>query len=263
MFAAKTRLTTSEGIEFGFILASPLVRFVAWAIDFAATMALLSALRFAVIFISFFSSDFASAMVILLYFVVSVGYPIFCEWKFRGQTIGKKLLSLRVVDAEGFRLTFQQVFVRNITRMVDMLPLPYLVGGLVCFLSPRNQRLGDLAANTIVIRNVKVEEPVLSELGERHFNSLRHYPHLEARLRREVTPEEAALILNTLLRSSSLEATARIKIYGLLASHFRDIVQFPAEAVEGIPDEQYLKNIVDVLFRKSGAVKARETRVAK
>jgi uncharacterized RDD family membrane protein YckC len=261
MFVNKCQLKTSEGIEFSFVLASPLIRFMAWALDFLAILALTSSLRFASALIGIFSSDFASALAIVVYFLISVGYPIFCEWKYRGQTIGKKLFGLRVVDAHGYRLTFQQIFVRNITRVADMIPTPYLLGGLVCFFSTRNQRLGDFAANTIVIRNVKVEVPILPEPGERHFNSLRQYPHLEARLRREVTPEAAGLILNTLIRSNSLESTARLKIFEELAAHFRNLVQFPPESVESIPDEQYLKNVVDVLFRKPGPVKTRSSAV--
>ena len=80
----------------------------------------------------------------------------FCEWRWRGQTIGKRLLRLRVVDAEGMRLQFNQIVTRNLLRFVDSLPAFYFVGGLACWLSPKCQRLGDIAANTIVIRNPRV-----------------------------------------------------------------------------------------------------------
>ncbi len=96
------------------------------------------------------------ALVILGYFVVQVGYGIACEWLWRGQTVGKRLLRLRVMDAQGLHLQFSQVALRNLLRFVDSLPAFYLVGGLVSLLNSRAQRLGDFVANTIVIRASKI-----------------------------------------------------------------------------------------------------------
>src|SRR5206468_9747860 len=97
----------------------------------------------------------------LSYFVVSIGYTITCEWSWRGQTLGKRLLRLRVVDAEGLRLQFNQVVTRNLLRFVDSLPIFYFVGGVVCWFSPKCQRLGDIAANTVVICYPRIAEPDL------------------------------------------------------------------------------------------------------
>ena len=80
-----------------------------------------------------------------------------CEWYWRGQTVGKRVLKLRVMDEQALRLEFSQIVVRNLLRFVDFLPGLYLVGGTACVLSRRFQRLGDLAANTIVVRNPEVD----------------------------------------------------------------------------------------------------------
>lgn len=242
-------IRTPEGIVFSQVLAGPLSRFLAWLIDLACILALTSLVGTLLGVIGFISVDMAYAMGILVQFAIMLGYGMYCEWFWRGQTIGKRAMRLRVVDAQGLRLKFSQVVIRNLLRFVDMLPLAYLVGGLACVISRRAQRLGDLAANTIVIRIPKLSEPNLEQIMAGKFNSLRAYPHLEARLRQRVSAQEAALALQALIRRDLLEPPARVELFGELAAHFRGKVQFPTEATEGITDEQYVRNIVDSLYR--------------
>jgi hypothetical protein len=174
-------------------------------------------------------------------------------WAWRGQTVGKKLLGLRVVDAEGMRLKFDQIVVRNLLRIIDLLPIAYVVGGLSCWLSRQCQRLGDIAANTIVIRIPVVTEPDLDQLLAGKFNSLRQYAHLAARLRQRVTPAEAAIALQALVRRDEFEAVARIELFEQLASHFQTKVPFPQDAVDGVSSEQYIRNVVDVVYRTAAS----------
>jgi hypothetical protein len=84
---------------------------------------------------------------------------------------------------------------------------------------------------------------------------LRDYPHLEARLRQRVSPPEAGLALQALLRRDQLDLKARLDLFEEMASHFRALVVFPPEACEGITAEQYIRNVVDVLFRPRVAAK--------
>jgi hypothetical protein len=204
------------------------------------------------------SPDLARAMVVLAYFVISIGYGIVCEWYWRGQTVGKRLLRLRVMDAQGMRLQFSQIVIRNLLRFIDMLPGLYFVGGLACLLSSRAQRLGDFAANTIVIRNPKTKEPDLDQLLAGKYNSLRDHPHLAARLRQRVAPAEARVALQALLRRDELDDKARVELFNAIAAHFRSLVEFPPEATEGITDEQYLRNVVDILFRSPQSLPKQE-----
>jgi hypothetical protein len=81
------------------------------------------------------------------------------------------------------------------------------------------------------------------------YNSLRDYPHLEARLRQTITPEEAALALDSLRRARVLENDARIKVFDELGGYFKGIVEFPPEATEMVGPEQYVRNVVDVVYR--------------
>jgi len=242
-------IRTPEGIVFSQMLAGPVMRFLGWLIDILSIAVLLYALSILLLFLQLVSLNITGAAFTISYFVISIGYGIFFEWVWRGQTIGKKLLRLRVVDAEGMRLQFNQIVTRNLLRFVDMLPAFYFVGGTACWLSRRCQRLGDVAANTIVIRTPGISEPNLDQLVTGKFNSLRQYPHLVARLRQRVSPEEAATALQALLRRDDFEPAARVDLFEQLAAHFRAKVNFPAEAVDGIPDEQYIRNVVDVCYR--------------
>jgi uncharacterized RDD family membrane protein YckC len=242
-------IRTPEGITFAQTLASPMSRFLAWGVDCAIILGLSWASGMLLGLLGLISPDLAQALSALAYFVISIGYAILLEWIWRGQTVGKRVLRLRVVDAEGLRLQINQVVIRNLLRFVDMLPAFYLVGGLACVLSRRYQRLGDVAANTVVVRTPKLSEPDLDQLLAGKYNSLREHPHLEARLRQRVSPVEAAIAMRALLRRDGLDPVARVELFGELTGYFRSLVTFPPEAVEGMPDEQYVRNVVDVLYR--------------
>ncbi len=245
-------IRTPEGIVFSQLLAGPVTRFFAWFIDQLCITAAMMLLGTAFNLLALIGGNVATALYIISYFVISIGYGIFFEWSRRGQTIGKKLFRLRVVDVEGMRLQFNQIVVRNLLRFVDSLPLFYFVGGATCWFNSQCQRLGDIAANTIVIRNPRRAEPDLDQLLAGKYNSLRQYPHLAARLRQRVSPTEADVALQALLRREAFDSVARVELFGDLAAHFRAKVDFPAEALDGVADEQYLRNVVDVLYRAHG-----------
>ena len=189
---SELRIQTPEGIVFAYPLAGPIARSLAWGIDFIIITALTYGMLMVVLVAGVFGSvvfgtsgmDLALALAILCYFAISIGYGVATEWLWRGQTIGKRFLRLRVMDVHGLRLQFHQVLMRNLLRFVDLLPAAYAIGGVACLLSRRAQRLGDLAANTVVVHLPRRAEPDLDQLLAGKFNSLRQYPHLEARLRR-------------------------------------------------------------------------------
>jgi uncharacterized RDD family membrane protein YckC len=247
-------IRTPEGIVFSQPLAGPMSRFLAWGIDVACIGVISSLIGIPLAFLRLISVDFAQALTLILYFVLSICYGIMLEWYWRGQTVGKRMMRLRVIDAHGLKLHAHQIIIRNLIRSVDILPLFYLVGGLACLLTRRAQRLGDIAASTVVIRIPKREEPDLDQLLAGKFNSLRSHPHLEARLRQRVSPAEARIGLQALLRRDQLDPAARIDLFQHIATHYRAVVEFPPEATEGITDEQYVRNVVDVLYRPRSRV---------
>lgn len=243
-------IQTPEGVSFSLLLAGPVTRFMAWLIDLMVVIGAVMVLFLVLLFTGLLIFDFMRALLIILsYFVINLGYTIALEWYWHGQTLGKRLFKLRVMDAQGLQLQPSQIVIRNLLRFVDCLPAFYLVGGLTCLITKSAQRLGDVAANTIVIRIPQVSEPDFEKLLSDKFNSLKMYPHLEARLRQQVVPAEAGIALRAILRRDELEPQARVSLYREIADHFKRIVSFPQEATDGVADEQYIRNVIDVVFR--------------
>jgi len=250
-------IETPEGVVFSFELATPVTRALAWAVDFAAIMVAGIIIDQTAKMVSKVSPDFASALGVVSYFVISVAYAIVLEWRWRGQTIGKRLLGLRVMDVHGLRLQLPQIALRNLVRVVDMLPFFYLVGGLAAIFSRKAQRLGDMAANTIVTRERKVEAPDLEQIAPMKYNSLLAQPHLAARLRSLVTPEAAALAVRAITLRDGYDARSRVALFRELAGHFRSLVGFPEETVENLTDEQYVRCVLRVIYGvRQGALAA-------
>jgi len=229
------KIRTPEGIVFSQQLAGPVTRFLAWSLDLCCIAAIMSMLGLAIGFLQLISLNLAMAVYTIGYFVVGIGYGITCEWLWRGQTVGKHLFRLRVVDAEGLRTQFSQIVIRNLLRFVDSLPLFYFTGGLASWFNSKCQRLGDLAANTVVIRVPRLATPDLEQLLGGKFNSLGQFPHLAARLRQHVSPAEAGLALQAVLRRDEFEPLARVELFEQLAAHFRAKTIFPPEAIDASP----------------------------
>ena len=249
-------IRTPEGIEFALPLAGPISRMLAYAIDLAAIGALGTIVGKLLEPVAPFAQDFAGALAVVIYFAISLIYGALLEWIWRGQTVGKRLLRLRVVDASGLRLDPSQVIVRNLMRFIDALPLLYLVGGTACVWSAHRQRLGDLAAGTVVVRAPQLTQPGLDELLGSKYNSLAVQRHLAARLRQRADPTVAHVALEALLRRDELEPSARLALFRELAEHFRSLVEYPAETIEQLSDEQYVRNAVEVLFLRNDGGKS-------
>lgn len=252
---ASLNIVTPEGVSFSLPLAGPVTRSLAFLIDLAALMAVFQLLSPFFSALQLLGQDFGVGMTILIQFVFIEGSRMLMELLWQGRTLGKRVMGLRVVDESGLKLLPSQVVIRNLLRFVDVLPLFYAVGGIVSLFNPRAQRLGDLAAGTVVVRNVRTEAPDIVGLLAGKYNSFRDHPHLEARLRQKVSAEEAHLALNALMRREELTPEARLKLYGELADHFRSLVTFPEESVHGLSDEQYLRNVVETLFRPKKIVR--------
>jgi uncharacterized RDD family membrane protein YckC len=107
------------------------------------------------------------AVLIVVLFLIFAGYFIVFEWLWNGQTPGKRLLKLRVIRDDGRPLTLWEAIARNLLRIGDAVPgfiVPiYSVGLIVIFLSGRDQRLGDIFAGTVVIRERTDEAPTFAE----------------------------------------------------------------------------------------------------
>jgi len=250
--ARRTALSieTPEGVVFSYPLATPVRRALAWSIDAAAIGFASSATGKIAQAAGVLNADFAAALGVILYFVISIGYGIVLEWRWRGQTIGKRILEIRVIDAQGLRLQLSQVVLRNLIRFVDILPAFYLIGGVTAFLNRNCQRLGDLAANTVVACERAWTPPDLEQIAPAKYNSLAAYPNLAARLRALASPEAVSLAIRAVTHRDGYTPEARIDLFRDLAAYFRSLVGFPDSALEGLTDEQYVRSALHVICRR-------------
>jgi uncharacterized RDD family membrane protein YckC len=97
-------------------------------------------------------NEWAIASYVALQFLIVTFYHLLFEFLWNGQTPGKRIFGIRVVQSNGLPLTTSGVIIRNFIRLFDFLPLLYGVGLIALFATKHTQRLGDLAAKTVVIR---------------------------------------------------------------------------------------------------------------
>lgn len=147
------QISTPEGVELSLLLAGVGSRFASALIDFAIQVLLVTAVSlFAAVVGATFGDGLGTAVIALASFGVFVGYDVFFEVLQQGRTPGKRLNGLRVVREDGGPIRFVASVIRNVMRVVDFLPAGYLVGIVSVIATDRNQRIGDLLAGTIVVR---------------------------------------------------------------------------------------------------------------
>jgi uncharacterized RDD family membrane protein YckC len=138
----------AEGIDLQLVLAGIGSRSVALLVDLLLQTALLWLLGLLIIV----AGDLGVAAVAIGSFSLLLGYPTLFEGLWRGRTPGKALLGISVVSLDGSPVRLQQALIRNVVRFVDVLPGTYLVGLVAVLASSRSQRVGDVAAGTLVVR---------------------------------------------------------------------------------------------------------------
>jgi len=172
-------IETPERVPLAFALASIGNRFLAAAIDHFIQYFAIFVVGWTFLSIAGYGSfsqeasalsempKWTIAIMILVLFLLFAGYFIFFEWLWDGQTPGKRLMKLRVIREDGRPITLWEAIARNLLRVFDAVPgflLPiYSVGLIVIFLSNRDQRVGDIFAGTVVIRERTDEAPTFAE----------------------------------------------------------------------------------------------------
>jgi uncharacterized RDD family membrane protein YckC len=116
------------------------------------------------------------AGLIVIHFVMYWGYFTLFEAWWNGQTPGKKIFKLRVIQDSGRQITFFESMTRNLIRIVDLIPSIYLVGVICMACNRQHKRLGDLAAGTIVVHERPTEEPIWGGTGPRTITAASFQP---------------------------------------------------------------------------------------
>lgn len=149
---------TPESVAFAYDLAGPASRGAALMVDSALLLAIILAEVLAVLLAgTLIGAEEATPWLLAagasLAFITYWGYYIFGEVFRNGRTPGKQALGIRVVRDDGGRVGVLDSIIRNLLRLVDMLPGYFAVGLVSLLLSRTNKRLGDMAAGTVVVRD--------------------------------------------------------------------------------------------------------------
>jgi len=196
-------IETPERVPLHFALASIGNRFLACAIDHSLQLIAIILMVLGFTLIANYSSfgeqitaapKWVLAVLIVVVFLIFSSYFAFFEWIWNGQTPGKRWLKLRVIREDGRPVTFWEAAVRNLVRTLDMMPAPfYSIGLISVFISESDQRVGDMVAGTVVVRERKAEAPAFAEV----FAS----PVSDPALRRSFKPVDFVAELDALTES--------------------------------------------------------------
>jgi len=166
--AREITIMTPEQVELKFELAGIGSRAIAMIVDTLILIAANIALVIALIAGGFLSFDvgfkgapwWIPAIAVFIFFAVNGGYFLYFEATRNGQTPGKKSAGIRVIRDTGHPLDFRGALLRNVMRIVDVLPSAYGVAIISVFLSPEYRRLGDYVGGTLVVKVGREEEVI-------------------------------------------------------------------------------------------------------
>jgi uncharacterized RDD family membrane protein YckC len=171
-FADQLSIDTPEQVELEFAVAGIGSRFVAVLLDhliqigFYFIFLIAGAILFGAIANRInLLGKWVLAAFIAVNFLLIWGYYTLFEAFWHGQTPGKHIMKLRVIKDSGRQITLFEAMSRNLLRIVDYMPGFYLVGVIAMLCTKRHQRLGDLAAGTIVVHERSDQQPLLIERG--------------------------------------------------------------------------------------------------
>lgn len=232
-------VATPEGVTLEVTLAGVGSRFAAGLIDQLLRWAVLIAI---VILLGLAGSrtdapgGLLFAVLLVALFLVQFAYDVLFETLAAGRTPGKRWTGLRVVKATGGPVGFVSSALRNIVRIVDALPGFYLVGILAVLFTKKNQRLGDLAAGTIVVRERKqrteLPQPREAPTGPGADASLWDVSAISA--------DDVATVRRFLDRRATLPPAAREKLAREMATRLAPKVVGPPRHWEPEPFLEYL-----------------------
>jgi hypothetical protein len=175
--------------------------------------------------------------VAVAFFVATVVYDIFFEVRAGGRTPGKRALGLRVVLADGGAVGLRASAVRNLLRLIEGLPLSYVPAVVSILVTRDNQRLGDLAAGTVVAREPRPQPLPPSRLQP---PAPEHTATWDVSA---VTPEELSAVRSFLDRRDGFDPAARADVARRLAARLAPRV---SGAPDGLPPERFLEDLARV-----------------
>lgn len=224
-------IVTPENTAFQYQLAGPFRRLPAYFLDVLIRLAACLFLGIVLaLFIGWFVPGISLAMWFVAWFVLDWFYGGLFETFWNGQTPGKRLTRIRVVSTDGQPINGLQAILRNILRTLDGFPILqfiplYQLGLLSTIVSPRYQRLGDLASRTMVVVEQPPLRPAVTRIDEPEAVRLASAIPLSFRASRSLSLALSSYVL----RRKSLPWIRRVEIARHLAEPLRVTFGLPPD----------------------------------
>jgi uncharacterized RDD family membrane protein YckC len=227
---------TPESVELDFTLAGIGSRTFALVIDYLFWMIALFVLLVssALLFYALPAIDglknWVAAVQLLLFFVVYVGYFVFFETMWRGQTPGKRYAKIRVIRDDGRNVGLQQAIMRSLLRVIDDL---LFIGLVLILFTKKEKRLGDWVAGTVVVQEgqtISPQEIEIDPAAQSLVDRLVENGQIGA-----LTPDDFAMMRRYLQRYPFLIDHAQIKISHQLAEQILEILQLSDRSIAKDP----------------------------
>jgi uncharacterized RDD family membrane protein YckC len=140
------------------------------------------------------------ALSLLAGFVVNFAYYVLLEMTTNGQTVGKRLLRIRVIRDGGYPITLTASLLRNLARLVDMIPNTYVVGLITMIVHRQEKRMGDMLAGTVVVRERTRDASGLPFGDERYSTLTERQYHLDRAALEDLTEEHEQVLVRFFTR---------------------------------------------------------------
>lgn len=241
---------TPENVLFEYELAGLGSRALAWAIDLCVMLGLVALASLVSSLFGLVLAGFARALYFVALFAIQWGYGAVLEWRWDGQTVGKRVLRIRVLGASGVAIGFGQAALRNLLRVLDIMPGAYLLGALCVLFDARARRFGDMAADCVVVRARRSERPAEIVAPSDRYNSFASVPWL-AQAARTITAPERDAMLGLAFRRERLPLGVRHELFARLARHLER--RLGIERPEYLSDERFVLNVTAALLRRDDA----------
>lgn len=174
----------------------------------------------------------------------TLAWHIYFETRKQGRTPGKRALRIRVIDARGLPVSLYQSLVRNIARILDFVPMFYGVAAIVTLFSKSRRRLGDIIADTLVVRDAQPLAYRGHLAAERRHNSLRT-PRVLRLAKHRISLEEREFLLTLCMRADRMSPESRYDLFEEVAETYRRKLDVEAEHMSG---ENFVRDLTAVLF---------------
>jgi uncharacterized RDD family membrane protein YckC len=248
---------TSEKVPFTYRVAGLGSRFLAALVDMALWLVLLLMGVLAAGVLEAGRAGLGMALLLLWLFTLLFGYFLLFEWLWLGQTPGKRLLGIRVIQWQGTSISFAQAALRNLVRLIDVLPAAYGVGFLVAACNREQRRLGDLAAGTLVVHQELAAGAVRVLYGHALSGAEQAREALLRQRAEQLDRRQKQLLVEVCLRRDQLRIRSRSRLFSTLADYFRR--QMGVAPAEYESDEKFILHLAAAL---GGGGKAGEAVVA-